>query len=54
MTDNSKQVPIKFNAEELAIAEWLKVKTKRTRAGAVKWAMREKAEELGYVPRKRK
>jgi hypothetical protein len=48
----SKLVPIKFNAQELAAAEWLKTKTRRTRAGAVKWAVAEKAEELGYIAQK--
>lgn len=57
MTDNtekSKIVPIKFNAEDLATVDWLKMKTKRTRAGAVKWAVAEKAEELGYIAPKPK
>ncbi len=50
----SKSVPIKFNGDELAAADWLKAKTKRTRSGAVKWAVLEKAEELGYVAPKMK
>ena len=48
----SKLVPIKFNPQELAAAEWLKKKTKRTRAGAVKWAVSEIAEQMGYIAEK--
>lgn len=52
MVATNRLVPIKFNEEELAAADWLKIKTRRTRSGAVKWAVAEKAEELGYVPTK--
>lgn len=52
MANESKLVPIKFNPQELAAAEWLKKKTKRTRAGAVKWAVSEIAEQMGYVAEK--
>lgn len=51
---DSKLVPIKFNAEDLAAAEWLKAKTKRSRAGAIKWAVSETAERLGYIPKGKK
>lgn len=52
MTNDSKLVPIKFNPQELAAAEWLKNKTKRTRAGAIKWAVSEIAEQMGYEAEK--
>ena len=48
----SVSIPIKMNPEELAIANWLAKKTKRARGNAIKWATAEKAEELGYKPKK--
>jgi hypothetical protein len=48
----STLVPIKYSTEELAIADWLKKKTTRTRAGAIKWATEKAAIELGYKPPK--
>jgi hypothetical protein len=49
----SKTVPIRFNAEELAACEYLEKASKRKFSGALKWAAIEKAEALGYKPKKK-
>lgn len=52
MKDNIKEVPIKLDDESLEAAEFLKGKMKQTRTGAVRWAVIDTAERLGYVPNK--
>lgn len=47
-------VGIKANAEELAAIDWLAKKTERTRSGAIKWAAKKVAIELGYAPEEAK
>ncbi len=46
----STPVGIKANAEELDLFDWLARKTDRTRSGAIKWAAKKVAIEMGYKP----
>lgn len=48
-----KTIGVKHNQQELETLKWFKEKTGRNGSNAIKWAVREKAEELGYVPPKK-
>lgn len=54
VTRKTTPVGIKANSEELAIYEWLAKKTERTRSGAIKWAAKKVALEMGYVAKEEK